>query len=709
MQSILDDGRNIWRRATADRVAFLIDAAAYYDAFAAAASRAQSSIAILGWDFDTRTRLWTEGDRGSLPPELGRFLKHLLKQRRSLRIYALSWDFSLIYTFERELLSSWRVPLRTHGRLQFRLDDAHPPGASHHQKVVVIDERIAFVGGIDLCTRRWDTPEHRPHDERRLDPAGVHYPPFHDVQIALSGQVATALADLFRERWRRATGEVLRAAAGAGDPWPHALTPDLRDVEVGIARTAPAYDGYPSVREVEALFCDGIARAERFLYIENQFLTSRAIGRALGARLQGEQGPEVVVVIPGRASGWLEEGTMSALRSSLLRELRVADRYGRLRVYHPVLESGRLLLNLHDKLFIADDRFVHVGSANLSNRSMALDTECDVAVEAAGARATDVCAAIAGLRHRLLAEHLGRRPEEIAAIEREKGSVFGAIEALRGGARSLEPVVAHEEPALIDILPDPGLVDPVEPLAPAHVVERLLPEPVRRSRTHPLLRVAVILTALLSLAALWHLTPLHDWIDLDRLPALTSAWRRNPLAPLATVLAFVVGMVLFVPVTLMIVQAGAIFGPLLGAAYALAGALTSAAVAYWLGRVVGRDVIERIASRRVRSVAQPLARGSVLVVAMVRMLPIAPFVLVNMAFGAWRIRFRYFMIGTLIGMGPGVLSLSLFGDQLAAVLVRPSLRGYGVLVFLVFAVVVIGIWLRRHLLGRATEGQAAGG
>src|SRR5690606_25139494 len=110
-------------------------------------------------------------------------------------------------------------------------DDKHPLGSSHHQKVVVIDDEVAFVGGLDLTHGRWDTPEHRPIEPFRRDAQGRLARPNHDVQAVLSGPAAATLGDLCRDRWQRATGRMPRheEAALPSDPWPARVEPELFD------------------------------------------------------------------------------------------------------------------------------------------------------------------------------------------------------------------------------------------------------------------------------------------------------------------------------------------------------------------------------------------------------------------------------------------------------------------------------------------------
>ncbi|RPJ40628.1 MAG: hypothetical protein EHM27_07700, partial [Deltaproteobacteria bacterium] len=364
-------GRNCWKRPVAGKVAFLVDGDAYFSAFAAAVERARFSVLILGWDIDSRLQLRGDGSRGKFSNELGLFLKEIISRRKELQIHVLSWDFAMIYLLEREFLPVFKRPWRGRRRIHFRLDGRHPRGGSHHQKVVVIDDAVAFSGGLDLTKHRWDTPEHKRDDPRRVKPGGFHYEPFHDVQMAVSGEAASALGELARERWRRATGISLFPPPGGSDPWPDDLTPDLEEVPVAIARTEPEWNGYPGIREVESLFLDMIAAARHSIYIENQYFTSARICDALIQRLTEQDGPDIVMIMAERNSGWLEQNSMGIIRAQLFQKLKRADRFGHLYLYQPALPGGERM-EVHSKVIVVDDRLARVGSANLSNRSTGL-------------------------------------------------------------------------------------------------------------------------------------------------------------------------------------------------------------------------------------------------------------------------------------------------------------------------------------------------
>ena len=323
--------------------------------------------------------------------------------------------------------------------IHFKLDSAHPKAAAHHQKIVVIDDVIAFCGGIDITADRWDTREHRDEDPRRVRPTTKRrYGPWHDATGAVDGHVARALGDLARSRWKSATGDELAPPPPTSPIWPKGLEPHLWDIDVAIARTLPEYGDQREVREVEAFYLAAIAAAQRSIYIESQYFASRRIAEAMANRLREPAGPEIVVVNPESADGWLEEAAMGSARARLLRMIREVDAHHRFRIYSPVTEGGEPIY-VHAKIMTVDDRLLRLGSSNLNNRSMGYDTECDLIVDAdRQGRPPEVAASIRRFRTDLLSEHLGKSTDEVEAALAH-GSLIRAIEALRGPRRSLRP------------------------------------------------------------------------------------------------------------------------------------------------------------------------------------------------------------------------------------------------------------------------------
>jgi phosphatidylserine/phosphatidylglycerophosphate/cardiolipin synthase-like enzyme/uncharacterized membrane protein YdjX (TVP38/TMEM64 family) len=714
---LLIPGTTCWRTPHAQRVAMLVDAAAYFGALREAIGAAQRSLFIIGWDVDSRTPLAADPSapqQDGLPLRLLDFLNAVLARTPGLQAHVLSWDFSMIYALEREMLSSLKFGWRAHPRLHFALDDQHPPGASQHQKLVVIDDRVAFCGGIDLTIRRWDTPAHGADDPRRRDPRGTAYAPMHDVQLAVDGEAATMLGDLARERWRAATAERLAPVAamraphfwqrtrGAplADPWPPKLQPDFRDLHVGIARTQYAIDpAAPRVREVLALNLAAIAAARDTILIENQFLTSAAIGDALARRLTERDGPDVIAVLPRVECGWMERSSMGILRARMLTRLQRANRHGHLHVYYPSLPGlGAQSVNVHSKLLAIDDRLLKIGSSNLSNRSMGLDSECDIAIEAGGDVGTDpVARGIAGVRWRLLAEHLGAQPDEVEAGARELGSIAALIDSRRGRARCLEPLVDEPSTALNLALLDGTVVDPERPMDADAFMLQLVPQELQRPARRSLYGVLAVLGLVLLAISAWHFTPLHALASAERVAALVRELRASPFGAIYVLAAYVLGASLFFPITVLIAGTALAFDPLRASVFSMAGALLSAALSYGCGRMLGRAPLRRLGGIRFETLSAPIRRRGFRTIVSARLLPLGNFTAINLIAGALRVPFRAYLLGNVVGLLPGVLGLSLLAGGLQRALRRPTVANLALLALCVIALGYGVLRLKRAL------------
>jgi phosphatidylserine/phosphatidylglycerophosphate/cardiolipin synthase-like enzyme/uncharacterized membrane protein YdjX (TVP38/TMEM64 family) len=698
--SVFQEGRNCWKVAPASRVKWLIDGAAYFAAVAEAFDRARKSILILGWDFDSRIRLTPEAaDSAGANCDLKTLLNSLVERRPELEIHILIWSAPALYTLDREPVPTF------HPRIYFCLDANHPLGASHHSKVVVADDAIAFAGGLDLSKGRWDTPKHPCQDSRRTDFNGTLLPPHHDVQIAVDGKAAAALGDLVRDRWRRATGERLKAPRTASDPWPSSLTPDITDVDIAIARTEPAYGEHKEIREIEALLKDAIESARRSIYCENQYLSSAAVGDALVKRLGEADGPEIVLVISKNSEGWLEAAIMDVLRARLLKRLRQADRHDRLRVYCPFIDGlDKRCMSVHSKLLVADDRLVRVGSANLANRSMGLDAECDLAFESGGRK--EVEERIAQFRNSLIAEHLAVPLEDLTTAVAESGSLVAAIDRLRGNSkRTLQPLDGSVPEMLDQMIPDSAVIDPEAPIAPDVVVKELVPPEQRRFTGGAMLRGAMLLVALFGLAAAWRWTSLGEWISFETIAAWQASLDESHAAPLFVLGAYLLGGLAVFPVTILIAATAFAFGPWTALFYSLLGCVLSAMLIYAIGQRLGRDTVARFTGRRWSRLQRLISKHGVLAVAAIRMIPVAPYSVVNLAAGAVHVPLRDFVLGTLIGMSPGVITITFLGSQLGEMIRHPSAVTLSILAALLTIMLVGAAWVRRRLAADQNAGK----
>lgn len=669
----------------------MVDAELYFKAFREAAKQARHSILILGWDIDSRLRLLHGDDEGhddGYPIVLGEFLNTLAE--KGVEIYILSWDFAMIYVFEREMMPLFRLDWRTSERLHFRLDGNHPVGASHHQKIIVIDDAIAFSGGLDLTARRWDTTDHIPDDPRRKDPWGYHYHPFHDVQMAVTGEAARSLGELVRKRWEQSAGSPIPDLPRGGPIWPRNLQVDMKGAEIAISRTEPEWKARKETREVENLFLDMIYDAQVYIYIENQYMTSSRIAAALAARLKEEDGPEVVIVIPRHCSGWLEETTMGLYRTRLLRTLHEADKYNRLRVYFPTTPG----LEIHSKVMIVDDCMARVGSANLSNRSMGFDTECDLMVESGGR--DDLEEAIIRFRNNLLGEHLGAEPESVQESCKKTGTLGGAVENIKRNTDKLESV-DYERDLTEDgvIYCDTTVCDPERPISADRLVAHMLPD-IEEPPARGLLSLVALLASLGALAAAWHWTPLGQWIRIDTVSFLLQSFNGSYFAPFLILGLFALGGIL-IPITLLIIATALVFDPLQGFLISLVGSVLSAVLTFKIGNYLGRDAIRKIAGKRANRVSRKIIRHGFLAVTFLRLAAIAPFTVINLIAGASNVRLRDYIIGTVLGMSPGILALNIFGQGLVAAIRNPSPLSLTILIAVVIFFFSASIWLSRKL------------
>ncbi|GHA26171.1 phospholipase D/transphosphatidylase [Devosia pacifica] len=455
-----------WKVARAERFSVIVDAAEYFTIAKRAMLNAKHSVILVGWDFDARVHLQPGDKTVDGPDQIGRFLNWLADSRDDLDIRLLKWDLGMLRALGRGQTPLVVLDWLANKNVHLRLDGAHPRMAAHHMKLLVIDDVLAFCGGIDMTQGRWDTREHRPGDKRRRSAWGSKLGPWHDATTCISGPAARVFGDLARERWRRATGEERTPPPQAPELWDDELSVDFTDVDLAIARTMAAYEDYPQVTEIEKLTLRIIERAKKTLYIESQYLASRHIAEAIAKRLRDPDGPEVVLINPDTADGWLEAKAMDSARILLLHMLREADIYDRFRAYYPINAAGEPIY-VHAKIMIADDEMMKIGSANLNNRSQGYDTECDLMLEAAAQKEpSKVRDGIRRRRHDLIAEHLAISPSEIDSAIAEEASMVRAIERFNSNDRRLVPIPLRDLSPEEELIEETSLVDPERPGTP---------------------------------------------------------------------------------------------------------------------------------------------------------------------------------------------------------------------------------------------------
>ncbi|MGH7831672.1 MAG: phospholipase D-like domain-containing protein [Candidatus Binatia bacterium] len=487
VREILEPGKNCWDIGEVNQTGLLIDGCAYYRAFHRAAESAERYILLSGWQFDSDVALLRGKDAAKAGDavRLLSFLNDLCKRKKRLRVYLLAWNFSVIYSLDREWFQEWYFNWTTHERLTFCFDHCHALGASHHQKFAVFDGTLAFVGGLDLCSGRWDERDHRPDNPNRVNSDQSTYPPFHDIQSYHRGPIAQRLAELFKLRWRIVCGKELelppRSPNGRIRFKP---TVAMNATRVAISRTQAAtkYGNQESVQEIRRLFLDAIDAAETLIYIENQYFSSEALYRALVRRMMQSSRPrlEIVMILTKDADALLEQVSIGIAQVKLIRRLKqvASERGHSLGVYYTASagpDGKELPTYIHSKLFLVDDRFLSVGSANMNNRSMGLDSELNVSWEASPHQRA-LMQSIRRVRATLLAEHTGAtRLAERRALGRTKGLVDHLNRLAECGSsrlrhHSMEAIPEYYQ-WLTTLLPDGLPFDSEEPIFEENVYE----------------------------------------------------------------------------------------------------------------------------------------------------------------------------------------------------------------------------------------------
>ena len=427
------------------------------------------------------------------------------------------------------------------------------------------------------------------------------------------------------------------------------------------------------------------------------------MGAALAERLAEPEGPEVVLVLPRDQGGWLEASSMGVLRERLLAYLR-SQRY--VRAPSRVVPGGpaparRAVSRRPFQGARRRRRFRQSGSANLSNRSMRLDTECDLAIATNDDAPGETSKAIAAFRTRLLSEHLGVDPSAFDARFEQSGSLIRAVESFEGGERSLVRLAPGPEPAVHLAVFD-GL----------DVRSRAADCPGKADRESSFLRSCASprrgrsrATRLCS-SRRWQLAPPGGSL-LFVIFSPSSRWSRSggrcarvPLAPLYVGATYLVGGLLFFPITLLITGTTLVFDPFQGFVYSMLGTLASASMTYGVGRLVGRPLVERLLTPRLHRFRTELRRRSFVAILVARLMPVGNFSLIDLLAGALQVAFGQYLLANAIGILPGVLGFTLFASRIGQTLLHPGLENV-VILLATLAVVVAALWLLQRGLRRA--------
>jgi uncharacterized membrane protein YdjX (TVP38/TMEM64 family) len=299
---------------------------------------------------------------------------------------------------------------------------------------------------------------------------------------------------------------------------------------------------------------------------------------------------------------------------------------------------------------------------------MGVDTECDVVIEARGERR--VAKAIRAFRDRLLAEHLGEDVETVRRAIDQAGSMRGALAKLGSPGRNLKELDA---PELSDtVLQAAAIGDPEKPISMERFVREFAPDTSDDKRPSGLKLLAIVVVVALGLTLVWRYTPLADVVTPRNALSWATTFSEYWWAPLAVILAYTPASLVMFPRWLITLMAVAAFGPWAAFAYAQTGVLVAALAGYVAGELVNRETVRHMAGRRLNKLSAILQKRGLIAVTLVRLVPIAPFMVVNAVMGAMRIKLHHFLIGTVLGMMPGMLATTVLGDQVTAAIADPS-------------------------------------
>ncbi len=388
------------------------------------------------------------------------------------------------------------------------------------------------------------------------------------------------------------------------------------------------------------------------------------------------------------------------MRHGRIRFMQILEQAGvsdRARVLYPEVSEGGATTDtmIHAKVMIVDDVLVRVGSANLNNRSLGLDTECDLAFEA---KSDEQRQAVTRLRDHMLGHHCRATADEVSAMLARTGSLVETAMTIANDGHCLKPVNdGIAEPSELAITMN-GIADAERPIEAPALLREFVGERPRARRLGRLVKVLAIAVMVIALMLVWRFTPLATFTDPDTIQDGLEEIAAMRGAAFIVIAVFVIAGLVAFPVTLLIAATAAAFGPVLGFSYAALGALLSAVVTYGIGLGIGRRILEDLLGPRLNRIRRGIARRGVLAIATVRLVPLAPFTLVNLTAGASRIPFQDYVLGTMIGMAPGLVLMSIMGHQMLNVITAPTPSNVALFVIAVVAWVALSLGVQALIL-----------
>ncbi|MDA3900205.1 MAG: VTT domain-containing protein [Spirochaetes bacterium] len=672
--------------STASRLSFFTYSGAYYSALADILPQARHRILIVGWSFDDRIHLLRDKNTDSAKMELGELLISAAKENPSLQITLCIWKPPSLFSAGQHISRKFRKKLRRLPNITLYQIPAESAFASRHEKYVVVDDVLAFLGGIDLTKNRWDSQDHPSKSLGRINPDGESYGPYHDTHTVFSGSVVKDILSMAVAKFHFN----LPSINNADELWPKDVPVDVENAQVMISLTRSSPDAaIPDVNQIKQVYHDMIAYAKDCIYIENQYFSNDIITDLVVKSLRSKDGPEVIILMPRELPDMMGRMTMGLNASMHIAKLKKNDLHGRLGFYNPVSsDNPDVGFLVHSKLLITDSRYITIGSANISQRSFSFDDEANISIDATKTQDPQ-CAK--NLEERLLAQHCGLKIEEWQAlVKQHNGSRLKALQ---------ERITLWE-----------GLVEGKNLMAPHSVPNEILdyfdmglspqPEEVMHTMTKNnskgfIFRTKKVWALLLLTIVILGIVFFFARTDIDTQQILGTIKNLNETRPfiaaLLTIATFWIAMLMFVSITVPIVAFAALHGPWLGILYSSLGIFSGAAIFYVLGLMMHNskrfdryNVVRRVKKQFVK--IRPYGFWAVVIS---RMVPSGPFMVVNMVTGMVGFRPVHFITGSLLGLMPGIITFTIFGETIRNIFTDPGWKN--ILLFILLLAAYFGI------------------
>lgn len=650
--------------------------------------KARHSIFILGWDVHSEVDLAPHLKNPDYPTKLHQLLIRLAKENKDLNIYILPWEYILFYITEREILLAAKLDWLSPSNIHLRWDGYNPIASSQHQKIVVIDDSVAYCGGLDLTMSRWDDQELEVHNKLRLDSHQRSYPPFHDIQIRCEKQNAFSFAKLVRERWKLVTNKEIPFLESIS--FNKNIIDNRRGMTLHVKnqvmlQTRPVNIDGKLKNEIEDCYRSLFEHAQKSIYIENQYLTSSLVIESIVNCLNKEDGPEIVIVLPKFSGDWLEQETMGRLQYFSLLKLKEVKNFQKLRIVFPDDKEleGKDYIVVHSKIILVDDRHLLVGSANLTNRSMRMDSEVAIYAE--------------GNFEKLFPCFLGTiarfKKDELEKIYKDNQSYIECVDYILEKAtdNQLRQFDIDKKQHKLDskLMANEKIFDQKSPFPEELEINQYVKE--YKKHWSLLKKISHNWGLLLTFVAVGSIV--LTWYTIGREPyaqqflsSLLGYIRNSSLVIIYICLIYAIAGFVFTPINILILLTVPFFEPMKAYLYVMLGTQCYCLTTYLEGWILQKYKNKKGQVRSSKKLKSRLKKNSLLSLILIRILPVAPSFIIGLGAGYYQVSLGKYLLGSAIGIAPGSIILIFFQKSVFNIIEDASVSNVVVFIALLFLI-----------------------